>query len=66
VVESILDEMKINGFSFDVEMLYRLKLKGFSIIEVPIKWKNYEESKVKFRHVFDMFWTLLKLRFNCL
>jgi len=63
-VKPVIKEMKIRGFSFDVELLYRIKKKGFSIIEVPIKWENYEESKVKFKHVFDMFWSLLKLRFK--
>ena len=63
-VKSIINHMKIKGFAFDVELLYRLKNNGFSIIEVPIKWRNCEESKVRFKHVFDMFWTLLKFRFS--
>ena len=44
--QSIFSEMKIDGFSFDVEMLYLAVKKGFKIKEVPVVWKNSKGSKV--------------------
>ena len=42
----IFPKMKINGFGFDVEILYIAKRLGFKVIEVPVKWKNNKDSKV--------------------
>ena len=63
-IKDILSDMKITGFAFDVEILYRFKKMGYKIKEVGIKWTNQIDSKVKFRHIFEMFWSLLKLRFS--
>ena len=62
-IKEIIDDMKITGFAFDVEMLYRLTKKGYKIREVPIKWVNNEDSKVSFLDVIDMSISLFKLRF---
>jgi dolichyl-phosphate beta-glucosyltransferase len=43
---SIFDKAKINGFSFDVEILYLAKKMGFHIEQVPVEWYNDERSTV--------------------
>ena len=48
---------RINGWSFDVEILYLARQKGFRIIEVPVNWYYGEKSKV--RPVRDT-WSMLK------
>lgn len=40
-------DMKIDGFCFDVEMLYLAKKKGLKIKEVGVRWENSPESKVR-------------------
>lgn len=37
----------INGWGFDVEVLYIANLKGHLIIEVPVNWYYGEKSKIK-------------------
>ncbi len=50
------------GFDFDIELLYKLKKKGFSIKEVymPIV-KTYKFSTFRIRFVPGMFWRMFKL-----
>jgi dolichyl-phosphate beta-glucosyltransferase len=47
----------INGWSFDVEVLFIARLKGYRIIEVPVDWHYGEKSKVS--PVRDT-WSMLK------
>ncbi len=63
-IESILPMIKTKGWAFDVELLYRLKKKGYKIKEVGIAWCNSTESKVGFLAPFSMLWELLKIRFQ--
>lgn len=37
---------RLNGFGFDVEVLYIAQKLGFSIAEIPITWKNSAASRV--------------------
>jgi dolichyl-phosphate beta-glucosyltransferase len=47
VARSIAPTMKIDGFCFDVEMLYLARIKGYNIREIGVVWKNSPESKVR-------------------
>ena len=38
--------LKIDGFCFDVELLYLAKLKGYKIRELGVVWNNSPQSKV--------------------
>ena len=42
-----LDEVKSNGYSFQIEMTYRAKLKGFRIVETPIVFEDRTAGKSK-------------------
>jgi len=44
--ESIFSKAKINGFSFDVEILYLAKRLGYTIEQIAVEWHNDERSKV--------------------
>lgn len=44
--EQIFGYSRINGFGFDVELLYLADRLGFKIAEVPVEWHNDERSKV--------------------
>jgi len=59
----IAGELKINGFCFDVEMLYIAKKKGYNIKEVGVEWYNSPQSKVSpVRSSFSMFKDLVRIR----
>ena len=47
VARDIVQKQTINGFAFDVELLYIGYLNGYSIKEIPVIWENDEDSKVK-------------------
>jgi len=64
---SILDEIKDNGFFFDTELIIRMRRRGYSIVEVPIKWEEQADRESKFRLVRDgikILMNLFKLRIN--
>ncbi len=63
-IKKILPELRIKGFAFDVEILWKLKKHGFTYKEIPIAWKNDFESKVGFSAPLKMFRELIKIRFN--
>jgi len=60
----IFSQIKINGFSFDVEILYLAQKKGYRIKEIPVKWYNFPESKVGvFKDPIKMLIGIFKIRF---
>lgn len=63
-IERVLPEMTATGFEFDVELLWRLKKAGFCIDEVPIRWQNRGDSRVKKRDMIRMFCGLFSIRFG--
>lgn len=63
VAKKLASEFKINGFSFDVEMLYLALKKGYKIKEVPIAWLNSPKSKVNpLVDSTKMFFDLIKIK----
>ena len=65
VARGLFANSLINGFSFDVEILFLARKKGYRIKEEPVKWLNSPNSKV--RLITDparMFLELLKIRIN--
>ena len=63
--EKIFNKAQVNGFAFDVEVVYLAKRLGFKIKELPVEWINDERSKV--HPVFDsirMLNEIVKIRMN--
>src|ERR1041385_4537266 len=48
VCRPILEEARVEGFAFDVELLYLANRAGLRIREVPVRWNHAEGSKVSF------------------
>lgn len=63
-IRDILNELETCGFEIDVEILWRLKEKGYKVIEYPITWKHCKGSKFKLSQSKDMLISLLRLRFQ--
>lgn len=55
-------ELKANGFTFDVELLYRVRQHGMKIAEIPIDWHDRAGSTVKLLSPIYMFIELISLR----
>ena len=63
IVRKIAPEMKIDGFSFDVELLYLARKHGCVIEEVGVSWDNSPYSTVRiFSSSVKMFLDLLKIK----
>ena len=48
VCRPILESARINGFAFDVELLFLAHRRGLRIREIPVRWNHAEGSKVSF------------------
>lgn len=54
---------KLDGFSFDVEVLFLAQKHGCRILELPVIWRNSAQSRVRvLRDPFVMFLDVLKIR----
>ena len=62
VIEKVISKLKLTGFEFDTELLWRIKKEGFSIKEVPIAWKHINKSSFSLKYVPVMFVNLIKIR----
>ena len=56
---------RIEGFGFDVEILYLAKKRGYTIAEIPIDWFHVPSSRISpFRDSVRMFLEALSVRWN--
>lgn len=61
-----LDEVKSNGYSFQIEMKFKFYKKGFKIIELPILFidRRQGESKMSRKVVYEAYFMVWKLKFK--
>jgi dolichyl-phosphate beta-glucosyltransferase len=65
VALDIFPMQTINGWAFDVELLFIAQERGYKIIEIPITWYYKDHSKIKpLKDSIDMVWETLKIRRN--
>lgn len=58
----LFEELHVEGFAFDVEVLVKARKLGFSVKEVPIDWYYFEGSKVRIiKDTMYMFRDLLRI-----
>jgi glycosyltransferase involved in cell wall biosynthesis len=46
VAEDIFRRQTLRGWSFDIELLYVARRHGYRIVEIPIHWYHFSDSKV--------------------
>ena len=46
VAEDIFKRQTLHGWSFDIELLYIARRHGYRIVEIPIHWYHFSDSKV--------------------
>jgi dolichyl-phosphate beta-glucosyltransferase len=47
VAQDLFSRMRMNGFSFDVEVLVMARRRGYQVAEVPVNWTHQPGSKVR-------------------
>jgi dolichyl-phosphate beta-glucosyltransferase len=63
--KKIFELQKTNGFAFDAEILYLAKKFKYKIKEIPISWKEADNSSINLaKESIKMFMQLLKIRFR--
>lgn len=63
--KEVFSRQEQDGFSFDVEDLLIAKKLGLRAVEVPVRWRNVEGSKVTLTQGLKSFSDLLRIRKNC-
>ena len=46
VADDLFTRQTMGGWSFDIELLYIARRHGYSIVEIPIHWYHFSDSKV--------------------
>jgi len=62
----VFSRQQLDGFGFDVEVLFIAKQLGFKSVEVPVRWDNVEGTKVSLLLGFAAFLDLVRVRGNAL
>jgi dolichyl-phosphate beta-glucosyltransferase len=63
IVKSLFENIHLNGFGFDLELLYIAQKKKFHIKEVSVNWTHVEGSKVHLvKDSLRMFLNILEIR----
>lgn len=65
VAGPLFEACSIEGFAFDVEVLFAAQRAGLKIVEIPITWVQNEVSRVSpIRDGFEMAWQVVRLRYR--
>ncbi len=65
IAEDLFHHQTLSNFSFDIELLYIARLRGYHIVEVPIPWHFSAETKVEpLRDALNMLLDIFKIRRN--
>ncbi len=60
----VFSRQQLDGFGFDVEVLFIARKLGYQAVEVPVRWDNVEGTKVSLLLGLKAFTDLLKVRRN--
>jgi dolichyl-phosphate beta-glucosyltransferase len=61
--KNVFGKSKINGFGFDVEILYLARRMGYKIKEISVEWFNDEQSKINpITDSFKMLMEIIRIR----
>jgi dolichyl-phosphate beta-glucosyltransferase len=67
VAQDLFSRIRLNGFSFDVELLVMARRRRYRVAEVPVNWTHQPGSKVRLtRDSIRMAADLVRIRAHCL
>ena len=65
IAEDLFRRQTMDGWSFDIELLFVAYRRGYQVVEIPIDWYYRRESKVSaVRDAFRMIGDILRIRAN--
>jgi len=59
----LFERQRIDGYMFDVEILYLAKRAGYRIAQVPIRWRDDGDSRFGVREALQDAWDVLRIRY---
>lgn len=62
--EMLFPRQTVEGFGFDMEILFLAREHGLSVKELPVEWKNSAGSSVNFLSYLEALRDILKIRFG--
>ena len=67
VAEDLFGKQTLPNWSFDIELLYVARMRGYRVVEVPIPWYFNPETKLSpIRDAIQMGLDILKIRYQAL
>lgn len=67
IVDDLFNKQVIDGWTFDVEVLFVAQRRGYKILEIPIPWYYHPGSRVRiFKDTFAMFSDIIRIRLNAI
>jgi dolichyl-phosphate beta-glucosyltransferase len=65
VARELASSLRIEGFAYDVELLYLANLAGYQVFEIPVRWINSDTTRVSaLRDSSRMLRDVMSLRFR--
>lgn len=65
VAEDLFSVQRLDGWTFDVEVLFVALKRGYSVVEIPINWYFFPSSRIQIvRDSIGMFLDLFRIRLN--
>lgn len=61
-VKEIFSKQTLDGFSFDIEILYLARKNGFQIAQVPIHWTHEKNSRLKIKDFLKVLIDVFKIK----
>ena len=61
-IDAVLPDLRSTGLEFDVELLWHLSRKGYTLIEVPVIWNDTQDSRLRLSDTLSMLVTLFRVR----
>jgi len=62
IPKKFINELKIDGFSYDVELIHKARQQSIPISEYEVEYFNNEDSSVTLKKTIKMFLELLRIR----
>jgi len=67
IVDELFHQQVVDGWTFDVEVLFLAHRRGYTIVEVPIPWYFHPGSRVRIvQDTVRMFCDLIRIRINAI
>jgi glycosyltransferase involved in cell wall biosynthesis len=60
----VFGRQRLEGFGFDVEVLYIARRLGFRVVEVPVRWNDVAGTTVSAGRGLAAFWDVVQVRWN--